>query len=140
MIFQSLIDFYDRLVESDQVPPYGFSNEDIGFVLNIDKNGNLVGQPEDLRTKIKTNTYNFRQSIVPYSNKVNVRAGKGAAETSNFIVDKADYVFGMSGKTKKTTHQQSFKALIETVSGDSSDEGVLAVKASLKEMEPGRFF
>ena len=56
MIFQSLISLYDRLAQTDEVPPYGFSIEDIGFVITIDKSGNLIGQPEDLRTKIKTNT------------------------------------------------------------------------------------
>ncbi len=34
MIFQSLISLYDRLAKSDdEVPPYGFSVEDIGFVV-----------------------------------------------------------------------------------------------------------
>ena len=38
MIFQSLIALYDRLAKSDgDMPPYGFSVEDIGFVITIDK-------------------------------------------------------------------------------------------------------
>jgi len=74
MIFQTLISLYDRLYETEGVPPYGFSVEDIGFVVTIDKDGSLIGQPEDLRTKIKTNIYTFFPSEVPYSNQVNVRA------------------------------------------------------------------
>jgi len=128
MIFQSLISLYDRLGKA--VPPYGFSVEDIGFVITIDKEGNLVGQPEDLRTKIKANTYDFRTSIVPYTNQVNVRAN-AAATTPNFMVDKADYVFGMSGNSKKDVHHGSFKKLIDEVCGESRDEGVLAVKSFL---------
>lgn len=108
MIFQSLLSLYDRLEMSGEAPPYGFSCEDIGFVITIDKNGNMVSPPEDLRDKIKANVYEFKVSVVPYSNKINVRSGKGAAETANFMVDKADYIFGMSGKAKKNTHRKAF--------------------------------
>ncbi|OEU82859.1 MAG: type I-C CRISPR-associated protein Cas8c/Csd1 [Desulfobacterales bacterium S5133MH4] len=133
MIFQSLISLYDRLGKT--VPPYGFSVEDIGFVITIDKAGNLVGQPEDLRTKIKTNTYDFRTSVVPFSSQVDVRSGN-ASTTPNFIVDKADYIFGMSGDSKKEVYHESFKKRIEEVCGASQDEGVLAVKSFLSGWNP----
>lgn len=133
MILQSLISLYDRYTED--MPPYGFSVEDIGFVITIDKDGNFVGEPEDLRVKIKTNIYNFRQSEVPYSNRVNVRAN-AAAKTPNFMVDKADYIFGMSGKAKKEVHHNSFTAMINDVCGDSQDAGVLAVRTFLKRWNP----
>lgn len=107
MIFQSLIALYDRQAKIDKTPSYGFSDEDIGFVITIDKEGNLVGQPEDLRTKIKANVFDFRKSVVPYTNQVNVRSGN-ASTTPNFMVDKADYIFGMSGKSKKDVHHNSF--------------------------------
>jgi len=136
VIFQSLIALYDRLDTAGNVPPFGFSKEDIGFVLTIDKNGNLVGQPEDLRKKVNATKFLFRKSIVPYTNKVNVRSGKGAQETSNFMVDKADYVFGMSGRSPKNGHRQSFLYLIDEVCKNSSDEGVVAVKTFLDKWNP----
>ena len=130
MIFQSLIALYDRQAKMDKIPSYGFSDEDIGFVITIDKEGNFVGQPEDLRIKIKANTFDFRKSVVPYTNQVNVRSGN-ASTTPNFMVDKADYIFGMSGKSKKDVHHNSFKDRINEVCGESKDEGVLATKAFL---------
>lgn len=130
MIFQSLIALYDRQAKIDKIPSYGFSDEDIGFVITIDKEGNLVGQSEDLRIKIKANVFDFRKSVVPYTNQVNVRSGN-ASTTPNFMVDKADYIFGMSGKSKKDVHHNSFKDRIDEVCGESKDEGVLAVKAFL---------
>ena len=133
MIFQSLISLYDRL--GSQVPPYGFSVEDIGFVITIDKAGNLIGQPEDLRTLIKPNTYDFRTSTTPYTNRVNVRAN-AAATTPNFMVDKADYIFGMSGNSTKGVHHDSFKKLIDKVCETSRDEGFLAVRAFLSDWSP----
>ena len=133
MIFQSLISLYDRLGKA--VPPYGFSVEDIGFVITIDKKGNLVGQPEDLRNKINANAYEFRTSVVPYTNQVNVRAN-AAATTPNFMVDKADYVFGMSENSKKDVHHDSFKKRIDEICGESCDEGVLAVRSFLSSWNP----
>ena len=136
MIFQSLITLYDRLAKLDgEVPPHGFSVEDIGFVITIDKAGNLIGQPEDLRKNIKANTFDFRQSMVPYTNQVNVRAN-AAAKTPNFMVDKADYVFGMSGTSPKGVHHESFTELIDEVCCDSQDEGTLAAKAFLTNWKP----
>jgi CRISPR-associated protein Csd1 len=136
MIFHSLISLYDRLSDADKVPPYGFSLEDIGFVITIDKKGAIVGQPEDLRQKIKADSFEYHTSIVPYTNKVNVRSGRGAAETPNFMVDKADYIFGMSGKAKKKVHHCSFFKRIQDVCGDSTDEGILSVKAFYEKWNP----
>ncbi|MBI4726943.1 type I-C CRISPR-associated protein Cas8c/Csd1, partial [candidate division TA06 bacterium] len=127
------VSLYDRL--RGKVPPYGFSVEDIGFVITIDKAGNLVEQPEDLRTKIKANTYDFRESMAPFSNQVDVRSGN-AATTPNFMVDKADYIFGMSGNLKKDVYHDSFKKRIDEVCGESRDEGVVAVKSFLSNWNP----
>lgn len=135
MIFQSLIALYDRLAPTNDVPPYGFSVEDIGFVITIDKEGSLLGQPEDLRVKVGAQKYDFRISETPYTNHVNVRAN-AAAKTPNFMVDKADYIFGMSGSAKKEVHHKSFIRLIHDVCGDSADEGVVAVKAFLEKWNP----
>jgi CRISPR-associated protein Csd1 len=135
MIFQSLVSLYERLAAANQVPSFGFSREDIGFVINIDRQGNLIGQPEDLRTKTDTKTYLYFTSFVPYSNKVNVRSS-GAAKVPNYMVDKADYIFGMSGSAKKEEHHRYFEKLVHEVSAESTDEGVVAVKNFLCKWNP----
>ncbi len=135
MIFQSLIELYDRLDKTGDVPSYGFSIEDIGFVVTIDKAGNMIGQPEDLRVKITAQKYEFRTSEAPYTNQVNVRA-VNAATTPNFMVDKADYIFGMSGVTQKKVHHESFIKRIDEVCGGSTAGGVMAVKMFLKNWNP----
>ncbi len=131
MIFPSLISYYDRLLQQGDVPPFGFSVEDIGFAIVLNRNGQIVGDPKDLRIKVNANAYDFKPSTVPYSNKVNVRSGN-AATVPNFMVDKADYIFGMSGTSPKKIHHESFKAIIEEVCTDSNDPGILAVSAFLK--------
>lgn len=135
MIFQSLVTLYDRLLAEEKAPPFGFSIEDIGFVITIDQDGNLIGQPEDLRTKINTNVYQYYPSEVPYSNKVNVRSS-GAAKVPNFMVDKADYIFGMSGSSEKQVHHEHFKRLVDEIGTDCDDEGISAVFNFLRKWNP----
>jgi len=135
MILQSLVSLYDRLAQDEKMPPFGFSVEGIGFSIAINREGDLIGDPQDLRHLIKANVYEFFESVVPYSNKVNVRSS-GAANTPNFMVDKADFIFGMSGSSLKEKHHASFKALIDEVTLDSEDEGIVAVKKFLKKWNP----
>ncbi|VAX35479.1 CRISPR-associated protein, Csd1 family [hydrothermal vent metagenome] len=138
MILQSLISLYERLAKEDNVPPFGFSLEGIGFCIVISKEGDLIGDPQDLRTPIKANVFEFFESVVPYSNKVNVRSS-GAANTPNFMVDKADFIFGMSDNLSKEKHHASFKSLIDEVTLDSDDEGIMAVKKFLQKWNPKDF-
>lgn len=135
MIFPSLIALYDRLAPAGKVPPFGFSEEDIGFAITIDREGRLIGQPEDLRIKTNPNSYAYRTSFVPYSNSVNVRSS-GAAEVPNFMVDKPDYIFGISGTTEKKVHRKSFETLIQKVCGNTNDAGVVAVKHFIQRWRP----
>ena len=143
MILQSLTALYDRLNREkneesygeEGIPPLGFSVEDIGFAITIDREGNLIGEPEDLREKISGQKYEYRRSTVPYSNQVNVRTGN-AATTPNFMVDKADYIFGMYDTSPKNEHWKSFRDKINEVCENSQDAGVLAVKAFLRQWNP----
>ncbi|RWX46112.1 CRISPR-associated protein Csd1 [Candidatus Electrothrix aarhusensis] len=137
MIFQNLIAYYDRLAEAgEDIPALGFSSEELGFSITLSRSGKLVGEPRDLRNKLAANKYEYRLSEVPYTNGVNVRSGKGAEKTPNFMADKADYIFGMSGNTAKPVHKKSFTELVEKIAGESDDPGVLAVKAFLAAWNP----
>jgi len=146
VILQSLITLYDRLYkeqhedsenEGAKIPPLGFSMEKLGFCINIDRNGNLIGNPEDIRGEKSAQSYKYRLSEVPYSNQINVRSNNSST-TPNFMVDRADYIFGMSGASRKNVHQNSFRELIDEVCGNSQDEGVLAVKSFLRKWDPSK--
>jgi len=146
VIFQSLIALYDRLPKVDEneirnikgkVPPRDFSIEDIGFFITINREGELRGEPENLRKRINAQSFKYRSSVVPYTNQVNVRTSN-AYKTPNFMVDKVDYTLGMSGKSRKEAHHRCFKKLIDKVCGSSQDEGVLAVRAFLKKWNPAK--
>ncbi|CAK8719944.1 CRISPR subtype I-C/DVULG-associated protein Cas8c/Csd1 [Candidatus Electronema aureum] len=137
MIFQNLIAYYDRLdgTEDSGIPPWGFSREEIGFSIIVNRDGKMIGEPRDLRTKLAANKYEHFSSTVPYTNEVNVRT-IAASTTPNFLTDKADYIFGMSDSTEKPVHRKSFAELVDKVAGQSDDPGLLAVKAFLAEWNP----
>jgi CRISPR-associated protein Csd1 len=95
----------------------------------------MFGPPEDLRTNMNSNGYHYFSSEVPYSNKVNVRSS-GAAKVPNFMVDKADYIFGMSGSTEKQVHHEHFKRRVDEIGAHCDDEGLLAVSNFLRKWTP----
>lgn len=136
MIFPNLIAYYNRLANDNSVPSFGFSIEELGFSLTLSRFGQLLGEPRDLRNKIAAGKYDYRSSVVPYTNAVNVRSGAGAATTPNFMVDKADYIFGMTGNKAKEKYRDSFAQLIEEVGGQSDDPGLQAVKTFLSTWSP----
>jgi len=65
MIFQSLIALYERQAKMDKIPSYGFSDEDIGFVISIDKEGNLIGQQKICEQKSKPISLIFVNRLFP---------------------------------------------------------------------------
>ena len=66
MIFQNLIAYYDRLIKTEEdMPQLGFSREEIGFSITLSRSGKLIGDPRDLRKKIKATKYEYRSSTVP---------------------------------------------------------------------------
>lgn len=42
MILQALVDYYDRLAQESKVAPFGWSDEKIGWIIVIDKDGKLI--------------------------------------------------------------------------------------------------
>ena len=125
MILQALHQYYERLAPEKQVPEFGFSMEKVGFVLNIDENGNLL-KDDDIRQGEGSKTRPVSMEI-PYTNKVNVRA---VNIEPNFLVDKAAYLLGKDKKTKAERLHKcyvSFVSLINTVLSGIDDKGATAV-------------
>lgn len=138
MILQALYNFYDnRIIGTKWDVPYGFSWERVGFVLVIDKNGNMVTEPQDLRDhsgKIPRG----RLCLVPWTNEVDVRSSN---IWSNFLVDRVGYVLGFeSGKKsdRLIKAKKDFITRFETICGNTNDLGLLAVHAFLSKWKPDR--
>jgi CRISPR-associated protein Csd1 len=136
MILQALHQYYERLAPEKQVPEFGFSMENVGFVLEIDRNGRLV-QEHDIREGEGNKARPIFMEI-PYTNKVNVRA---ANIEPNFMVDKAAYLLGKDKKTKADRLPKcydSFVSLVKTVLSGIDDEGANAVLNFYKNWDPAK--
>ncbi len=134
MILQSLYNYYDRLAKEQNIPEFGFSIENVGFILEIDEKGNFI-QEHDIRIG-EGNKARPKLMEIPYSNKVNVRA---VNIQPNFMVDKAAYLIGNDTKTKPLRiidcHSAFIKLLNEVLIG-VADDGAKAVLAFYKNWNP----
>ena len=130
MILQALNDCYERLVQDEDsgIPEPGFSRENIHFCLVLDENGNLIGEPVDLRKEGRP-----KKMVVPMASK---RAANVAA---NFLWDNTGYVLGEDdkGKPKNAIKKfQAFKDLHRKLGGHLDDEGMRAVLFFLEKWHP----
>ncbi|MBU1320033.1 MAG: type I-C CRISPR-associated protein Cas8c/Csd1 [candidate division Zixibacteria bacterium] len=125
MILQALYSYYTRLAEQERVPPIGFSEENVGFILEIAEDGRLI-QEWDIRHRVGANLRPVLREI-PYTNAVEVRSSNFEA---NFLVDKAAFLLGNDAKTKPQRLEKShakFKDLLTAVRSLTDDAGLAAV-------------
>lgn len=147
MILTSLARYYRRLaaevdtVGNPKVPPYGFSDEKIGWVLVLDADGKLVDvmphQTEDKKPQPK------RMSVPrPEKRTSGIRA--------NFLWDKTAYALGVEGnKDGAEAKEQTFVVSEKTFAcfkqyhldllKDTQDEGLLALRRFLEYWQPEQF-
>ncbi len=85
MILKALYDYYNR--SGDNIAPFGLEYKEIGFILNIDKNGKFL-RFEDRRIDKKS----AQQFLVKKS------VGRSSAPVANYLYDNSKYVFGYSDK------------------------------------------
>jgi len=131
----ALVRAYDRMAERGEVPPFGYSQEKIGFVISLNADGSVAGQPIDLRLgegRKKT----ARQLSVPASFK-----RPGTIPKPFFLWDNTAFVLGVTateGKDPLTRHAAFRKAHQGWLAG-STDEGLQALLRFLGAWTPERF-
>lgn len=84
MILKALYDYYQRKLKLGEIPPLGFEDKAIQFVVVIDKNGKLLAL-EDQRTAENPKGRVFR---IPKS------VDKSSNIQANLLWGKSDYIFG----------------------------------------------
>ena len=147
MILASLTRYYRRLaVENDvvgnpKVPPYGFSEERVGWVLVLNSDGVLVDVVPNLTADKKPQA---KLMSVPRPEK------RTSGVKPNFLWDKTAYALGVeSNKDKATAKEQPFMPSEKTFEAfrrhhldllkDSDDEGLLALYRFLESWQPEQF-
>jgi CRISPR-associated protein Csd1 len=136
-ILQSLTQAYDRLAARQEVPSFGFSNQNISFCISLNSDGSLARPPIDLRgTAGKKPTAKVLE--VPYRDRT-------SGVSPQFLWDKSSYVLGISGDEKKlknkserlTKDYEAFRQYHFTALADyRTDEGIAALWLFLETWKP----
>lgn len=129
----ALASYYDRLADKEEVPPFGYSMEKIGWCLVIDAAGTIrsvVPLVQGEGRKARPLTLPVPQPTIRTS---------GIA--SNFLWDKTAYVLGVTaGRAKRTAQEhEAFKALHRRLLRDADDSALKGLLAFLDRWTPEQF-
>ena len=147
MILASLARYYRRLAAQNdvagnpKVPPYGFSEEKIGWVLVLDSDGNLVDVVPNLSGDKKPQP---KLMSVPRPEK------RTSGVKPNFLWDKTAYALGVeANKDKASAKERPFVPSEKTFEAfkdhhlkllkDTADEGLQALCRFLQNWQPEHF-
>jgi len=125
---------YDRMAARHEVPAYGYSTQNIGFLISLNADGSVAGMPTDLRGG-EGSKRTARPMVVPQP----VKRTSGVAP--NFLWDKTAYVLGvtaLAGKRTNIEHAAFVERHREWLAG-SSDEGLVAFLCFLQAWQPLQF-
>lgn len=141
MILTSLARYYRRLATQNddfgnpKVPPYGFSEEKIGWILVLDKEGRLKDAVPNLTAEKKPQA---KLMSVPRPEKKSVNI------SPNFLWGNTQYVLGVTKKETKNNERtvQCFEAFRQyhlDVLQHEQDEGLQALYRFLQHWQPAQF-
>jgi CRISPR-associated protein Csd1 len=118
----SLARAYDRMAERNEVPSFGYSTQNIGFLISLNADGSMAGPPIDLRS-VGGKKREPRRMVVPQPVKRAVNIAP------NYLWDKTEYVLGITESPDARTAKvhAAFIHKHESWLAGTEDEGLLAV-------------
>ncbi len=131
MILQELVAYYQRKNKSadskNHLPPFGFEQKEIPFVIQIDHDGRVLQLRDTRYTEgKKPRTASF---LVPQGVK------RTAGISANLLWDSANYAIGLEkakkGKTELTPHQAFIDRIYALPPEAQADAGIRAVLSAL---------
>lgn len=127
MILQALASYYERLNKDPhiEVARFGFSPQKIHFLLVIDRNGRLCGDPVDIRD-VSERKPQPRVLIVPFDASLK----RTVAVTANFLWDNTSYVLGADAKENPERARRcfaAFRSLHHSILDGVDDPGAEAI-------------
>lgn len=133
MMLQALYGYYQRLSDDPdkEIPIPGFGQQKVHFALVINKNGELVGGPKDIRLQ-------KGKKLVPKTVLAPV-VSRTAGISSNFTWDNTGYVLGADNKGKPERALKMFEAFKDfhhKLFGDTDDEALKALLLFLDSWNP----
>lgn len=104
MVLQSLVNFYEVLLQKGKVGKPGWAKEKISYGLNIDENG-VLKSVVSLKVPDKKG-----KKEIPASINLPMHVKKAVNIAANFLSDSPSYFFGLDGKGNKERSKQCFEA------------------------------
>lgn len=105
MILQSLVQYYEALLEKKQAPAPGWCQSKVSFALNISADGELLSV-----SALKKPSLEKKEMMQPLILEVPQMASKSLGVTSNFLCDSSNYILGIDTKGKPNRTRQCFLA------------------------------
>jgi CRISPR-associated protein Csd1 len=149
MILTALSDYYQRIAKHTdavtglaRVPPYGFSEERISYVLVLSIEGKLVDVQGNFDTSGKKPVAKLTNVPRPEKRTSGIKA--------NFLWDKSAYVLGVEGNKDKATSKDApwvitqklfnaFKQRVAEATINTEDAGLKALNLFLQQWQPEQF-
>lgn len=133
-VLAALTRAYDRLAQEGLAPRFGYSVEKISYVIPLNADGTVAGQPIDLRVAEK-------RKQVPRPMAVPQPPKRTSGIAPNFLWDKTAYALGVTageGKRLAAEHAAFVRRHL-AVLADSTDEGLAALRCFIKAWHPDDF-
>ena len=134
MILQALVQYYQRLLEHGDsgVSPYGYSQENISYVVHLSKEGEPVAVQPLFDTAGK--------KPIPKRMRVPQPEKRSSGISPNFLWDKTSYVLGVSANSNRCVKEHAaFKHFHLQALKDDTDPGLRALRLFLEDWAPARF-
>jgi CRISPR-associated protein Csd1 len=125
---------YDRMAARNEVPAFGYSTQNIGFLISLNADGSVASIPVDLRSGEGKKRFPRRLSV-PQSVK------RTSAIEPNFLWDKTAYVLGVTaGEGRRTAAEhEAFVECHRNWLAGTNDEGLVALLRFLEGWRPELF-
>jgi CRISPR-associated protein Csd1 len=127
MILQALNNYYDR---NEELPKQGWIRRGVDYAIVLDATGTCIAIDQlGAASKGKVTP---KEMLLPSIGKQALKHTNSGAD-ANFLWDNASFVFGRGNKGSQKL--AAFLDVVARWSGDSSDEGLAAVKQFCKVMQ-----
>lgn len=126
--------YYRWAEDDDQAPRLGYSIEKIGYIIALNPDGTVAGQPIPWKTTVKGKQLP-RPMAVPQPPK------RTSGIAPNFLWDKTAYVLGVTageGKRLAAEHAAFVNRHLAALA-DSTDEGLVALRRFIEAWRPDDF-
>ena len=134
-VLEALSNAYERLADRGDVPPFGYSNEKIGFLIALAEDGAPVGPPIDLREE------EGKRRIAPLMAVPASFKRPGVTPRSFFLWDNSAFALGVTASESKDAAARlaAFRERHLKELANTNDLGLLALLRFVMTWTPAQF-